>query len=142
MVIRNTVRLTNKTTLLKHGPVSNLVPYSAKRITTRVLVTGWKIGSFFNKLFFDINLQTHYVDSTLKRRFNVESTWCVYKEFFSSKIYLFKVSHWSTRKKCENCSKLRTKTQEQRQRHHWSVYTVNCGHISPYALIVGSYSKW
>ena len=49
--------------------------------------------------------------------------------------YLFKVSNWSTRIRCENCSRLRMKTQERCQWHHFSVFIVNCEHISSFVLI-------
>ena len=50
--------------------------------------------------------------------------------------YLSKVSNWSTRKKCENCSRLRVKTLE---RCHWrrsSIYIVNCKHFSNFLLSI------
>ena len=50
--------------------------------------------------------------------------------------YMFKVSNWSTRKRCENCARLRMKTRE---RCHWrrsTVFIVNCEHILNFALIV------
>ena len=50
--------------------------------------------------------------------------------------YLFKVSNWSTRIRCENCSRWRMKTLERCQRRHSSVFIVNCEHISNFALIV------
>ena len=54
---------------------------------------------------------------------------------FPAKIYLFKVSSRSTRKRCEICSKLAIKTLE---RHHWRctcVFIVNFEHISPPFLV-------
>ena len=50
--------------------------------------------------------------------------------------YLFKVSNWSTRIRCENCSKLRIKTLERCQWRHSNVFIVNCEHISSFVLIV------
>ena len=50
--------------------------------------------------------------------------------------YLFKISNWSTRVRCENCSKLRVKTLEQCQWRHSNVFIVNCEHISSFVLIV------
>ena len=49
--------------------------------------------------------------------------------------YLFKVSNWSTRIRCENCSRLRMKTLERSQCPHSSVFIVNCKHISSFVLI-------
>ena len=50
--------------------------------------------------------------------------------------YLFKVSNWSTRTRCEYCSRLRVKILEQCQWLHSSVFIVNCEHISSFGLIV------
>ena len=50
--------------------------------------------------------------------------------------YLFKGSNWSTRIRFKNCSRLRMKTPERWQRHHSSVFIVNCDRISSFALIV------
>ena len=50
--------------------------------------------------------------------------------------YLFKVSNWSTRIRCENCSKLKVKTLEWCQWRHSDVFIVNCEHISSFVLIV------
>ena len=50
--------------------------------------------------------------------------------------YLFKVSNWSTRIRCENCSKLRIKTLERCQWRHANVFIVNCEHISSFVLVV------
>ena len=50
--------------------------------------------------------------------------------------YLSKVSTWSTRIRCENCSRLRMKTLERCQWRHSSVYIVNCKHISKFLLII------
>ena len=49
---------------------------------------------------------------------------------------LFKVSNWSTRIRCENCSRLRTKTLVRYQWCHSSVFIVNCKHILNFVLIV------
>ena len=45
--------------------------------------------------------------------------------------YLFKVSNWSTRKRCKNCSKLK-----RCQWRHSNAFIVNCEHISSFVLIV------
>ena len=45
-----------------------------------------------------------------------------------SKNYFFKVSKWSTRIRCENCSSLRKKALEQ-QWLRSSVFIVNCEHL-------------
>ena len=50
--------------------------------------------------------------------------------------YLFKVTNWSTKIRCENCSRLRMKTLERCQWRRSSVSIVNCEHISKFALIV------
>ena len=50
--------------------------------------------------------------------------------------YLFKVSNWSRRIRCENCSKLRIKTLERLQWRHSNVFVLNCEHISSFVLIV------
>ena len=49
---------------------------------------------------------------------------------------LFKGNNWSTRIRCENCSRLRIKTLERCQWRHSSVFTVNCEHISSFVLTV------
>ena len=54
--------------------------------------------------------------------------------------YLFKVSNWSTRVKCENFSRLRVMTLERCEWRHSSVFIVNCEHISSFALI-GEFEK-
>ena len=50
--------------------------------------------------------------------------------------YLFKVSNWNTRIRCENCSRLRMKTLERCQWRRSSVFIVNCEHISIFLLII------
>ena len=50
--------------------------------------------------------------------------------------YLFKVSNWSTRIRCENCSRLRMKILERCQCGHSRVFIINCEHISNFVLIV------
>ena len=49
---------------------------------------------------------------------------------------LFKVSNWSTRIRCENCSRLRMKAVERCQWRHPSILFVNCEYISCFVLIV------
>ena len=43
--------------------------------------------------------------------------------------YLFKVSNWSTRIRCENCSKLRMKTIQRCQWRRSNVFSVNCERV-------------
>ena len=43
--------------------------------------------------------------------------------------------YWSTRIRCENCSRLRMKTLEQCQWRHPSVFIVHCQHILNFVLI-------
>ena len=50
--------------------------------------------------------------------------------------YLFKVTNWSTRIRCENCSRLRMKITERCQWRLSSVCIVNCEHISNFVLII------
>ena len=50
--------------------------------------------------------------------------------------YLFKVSHWSRRIRCEKCSRLRMKTLERCEWRHSSVFIVNYEHISSFVLII------
>ena len=50
--------------------------------------------------------------------------------------YLFRVSNWSTRIRCENYSRLRMKTLEKCQWRYSSVFIVNCKHILNFALIL------
>ena len=50
--------------------------------------------------------------------------------------YLFKVSNWSIKIWCENCSRLRMKTLERCQWRHSSVFTVNFKYISSFVLIL------
>ena len=54
---------------------------------------------------------------------------------FPAGIYMFKVNNRNTRKRCEICSKLTIKIQEQR---HWcrsGIFIVNFEHISRLALV-------
>ena len=50
--------------------------------------------------------------------------------------YLFKVNNWSTRIRCENCSRLRMKTLERCQWCRSSVSIVTCEHVSNFVLII------
>ena len=50
--------------------------------------------------------------------------------------YLSKVSNGSARIRCENCSRLRTKTQERCQWRRSNAYIVNCKHISIFFLFI------
>ena len=50
--------------------------------------------------------------------------------------YLFKVNDGNTRKSCEICSKLTTKTPEERQWRHSGVFIVNFEHISHLFLVL------
>ena len=49
--------------------------------------------------------------------------------------YLSKVRNWSTRIRCENCSRLRMKTLERCQWRRSSAYIVNSKHISNFLII-------
>ena len=90
-----------------------LVPSSAKRIAIQNLV----IAKFNGRTDF---ILTDFVwDASVPEINN-----------------LFKVSNWSTRIRCENCSRLRTKTLERYQWRHSSVFIVNCKHILNFVLIV------
>ena len=51
-------------------------------------------------------------------------------------IYLFKVINRYTKKRCEICSKLTTKTPEQHQWHRSGVFTNNFEHISHFYLVL------
>ena len=87
-----------------------LVPSSAKRIATKVLVIA------------KLNKREDFV-----------------LRGFVSDIILptgNKVSNWRTRIRCESCSRLRMKTLERCQWCHSSVFVVNCKHISSFVLIV------
>ena len=90
-----------------------LVAFSAKRIAILILSIAKLNGrkDFFWQALFEIS-------------------------FISARNYLFKVSNWSTRITCENCSRLRMKIQELCQWCHSSAFIVNCKHISSFALIV------
>ena len=99
-----------------------LVPSSIKRIATRILVTTLR------KCDFDLILP--------RKQLLWENVILIWS--FPATNCLFKVSYWSTRR-CRNCSKLRTKTQEGRQWHCSGVFIFNCEHISCYVLIVGSH---
>ena len=50
--------------------------------------------------------------------------------------YLFKASNWSTRKRCQECSRLRIKELERCRWCHPSAFIVNCEHISNFLIIV------
>ena len=89
-----------------------LVPCSAKRITTQILVIA-KLNR--RKYFF---WEILFVMPSVPTR-----------------NYLFKVSNWNTRIRCENCSRLRMKTLERCQWRRSSVYIVNCD-ISKFLLII------
>ena len=91
-----------------------LVPSSAKRITTQILV----IAKLDWRNFF------------LRERGVACDVICPTRK------YLFKVSNWNKRIRCENCSRLRMKTPEWCQWRHSSVFTVNCEHISNFLLII------
>ena len=86
-----------------------VVPSSAKHIATQVLVNGRK----------DFFWEASFVMSSVPTR-----------------NYLFKVSNWNTRIRCENCSRLRMKTLERCQWRRSSVFIVNCEHISNFLLII------
>ena len=91
-----------------------LVPSSAKRFTIQILVIAKLNGRkyiFFERLCFVILS-------------------------VPTRNYLFKVSNWNTRIRCENCSRLRMKTLERCQWRRPSVFIVNCEHISNFLLII------
>ena len=90
-----------------------LVPSSAKCITTQILVIGKLNGRkyFFWEALFVIS--------------SVPTT-----------NYVFKVGNWNTRTRCQNCSRLRVKTQERCEWSRPSVFIVNCKHISNFLLII------
>ena len=50
--------------------------------------------------------------------------------------FLFKVSNWSTRIRCQNYSRLKMKTLERCKWRHSCVFIVNCKYISIFVLIV------
>ena len=89
-----------------------LVPSSAKRIATQILIIA-KLNC--KKLV----LEALFVISSVPAR-----------------KYLFKVSNWSARIRCENYSRLRMKTLERCQWRHSSVFIVNCKDILIFVLIV------
>ena len=86
-----------------------LVSSFAKRIATQILV----IAKLNRRKDFTFTLEVLFVISSVP-----------------AMNYLFKVSNWSTRIRCENCSRLRMKTLERCQWRHSSVFIVNCEHIS------------
>ena len=88
-----------------------LVPCSAKYITTQILVIAKLNG------IIDIFREALIVLSS-----------------FPTRNYLFKVSNWNTRIRCENC--LRMKTLEWCQWRCSHVFVVNCEHISNFLLII------
>ena len=55
-------------------------------------------------------------------------------------IYLLKVNNRNTRRRCEICSKLTVKTQEQSQWRRFCVFIVNFEHISDLVLVFPSLS--
>ena len=50
--------------------------------------------------------------------------------YYPTNIYLFKVKHRNTRKRCKTCSKLTIKTPKRRQRRLSGVFVVSFEHIS------------
>ena len=84
-----------------------LVPCSAKRISTQILVIAKLSGrkDFILRTFFMI-------------------------------LYVPARSNWRAKIRCESCSKLRTKILERCQSRHSCVFIVNCEHISSFVLIV------
>ena len=84
-----------------------LVPSPAKRIATKMLVIA------------KLNGRKYFILSS-----------------FPVRNYLFKISNWSTRIRCENCSRLRMKTLERCWWRHSSVFIVNCEHVSSFVLII------
>ena len=88
-----------------------LVPSSAKRIATEILVIAKLNGKKY--------ILRGFVCDIIR----------------PSKGYLFKVINWITRIRCENYSRLRTKTLERCQWPHSCVFIVNCKHISIFILI-------
>ena len=56
--------------------------------------------------------------------------------FYRTNIYLFKVNNRNTRKRCNTCSKLTTKTAERRQWPRSSAFIVNFEHISHLFLLL------
>ena len=91
-----------------------LVSSFAKRIATQILV----IAKLNRRKDFTFTLEVLFVISRVP-----------------AMNYLFKVSNWSTRIRCENCSRLRMKTLERCQWRHSSVFIVNCEHISSFVQI-------
>ena len=87
------------------------VPFSTKRIATRILVIAKLNGRK------DFILRS-FVYSVPTRN------------------YLFKFSNWSTRIRCKNCSRLKMKTLERCQWRRSSAYIVNYEHISNFLLII------
>ena len=62
---------------------------------------------------------------------------CLWLSSVPARNYLFKVSSWSTRIRCENCSRLKmSKTLERFQWRRSSVFIVSCEHISNFVLII------
>ena len=57
-----------------------------------------------------------------------QNPWKVPKKYLAH-IYLFELNNRITRKRCEVCSKLTTKTPEWSQWHHSGVFIVNFEHI-------------
>ena len=90
-----------------------LVSSSAKHIATHILVIAKLSGT------------RHFILSSFVCDINVPA-----------RNYLFKVCNWSSRIRCENCSKLRIKTLERCQWCHSNVFIFNYEHISSFVLIV------
>ena len=90
-----------------------LVPSSAKRISTQILVIA-KLKE--PKVFF---FEALFVIS-----------------FVPARNCLFNVSNWSTKIRCENCSRLRIEILKWCHWCHSSVFIGNCKHISNFVLIL------
>ena len=93
-----------------------LVPSSAKRIATQIFVTAKSKG---------------------RKDFILRGFVCDVIRPYTRNNYLFKVSNWNTRIKCEKCSRLRMKTLERCQWRRSRAYFVNCKHISDFLIIIG-----
>ena len=90
-----------------------LVPSSAKRISTQILVITKLSGRI------DFILRGFFVTLLVPAR-----------------NYLFKVSNWRAKIRCESCSKLRMKILERYQQRHSCAFIVNCEHSSSFVLII------
>ena len=58
------------------------------------------------------------------------------KTIYPANIYLFKINNKNTRKTCEICSKLTTKTAEWRHWRRSGVFVINSEHISHLVLVL------